>query len=234
MFLFKNISVVGICPTHKVLTHIAYRAVSGVFQTIDAPPPLHPASVSSPRSKGGGYTLAGRWGGGGSIVRKTPDIGLASYSIIPPRSHSPPSAIAYRLSHKHLSATQREERLREKGRELTILSVLARSQSNLPYGRRPPCSLVWSGEVLQLLLSVAVGHPEETGHPFSATSVNWEKKGIRGGKIVLFVNIFGSLEGLYKNGVTGLHIDYSVGTYKIVLSQCTYVINFKKIKTGYE
>ncbi len=46
------------------------------------PPPLLPASVSSPRLW---YTLAGRWGGGGSIFRKTPDIGLASYSIIPLR-----------------------------------------------------------------------------------------------------------------------------------------------------
>ncbi len=68
---------------HKVLINIEYRAVSGVFQTIDPLPP--PPSVSSPRTKG--YTLAGWWGGGvGSICRKTPDIGLASYSIIPLRS----------------------------------------------------------------------------------------------------------------------------------------------------
>jgi hypothetical protein len=33
-----------------------------------------------------GYTLAGRCGGGKSIFRKTPDIGLASYSIILLRS----------------------------------------------------------------------------------------------------------------------------------------------------
>ncbi len=71
--------------THKVLKYIEYRSVSGVFRTIDSPPPLHPASVSSTRTKGGGgvgYTLAWRWGGGGSIFRKTPDIGLASYSIM--------------------------------------------------------------------------------------------------------------------------------------------------------
>ncbi len=54
-------------------------AVSGVFQNIDPPAPLHPATVSSPRTKGEGYTLAGRWGGGGSIFWKTPDIGLASW-----------------------------------------------------------------------------------------------------------------------------------------------------------
>ncbi len=70
---------------HKVLTNIEYRAVSGVFRTIDPPTPPHTTSVSSPRTKGGGYTLAGQWGGGGSIVRKTPDIGLASYNIIPLR-----------------------------------------------------------------------------------------------------------------------------------------------------
>jgi hypothetical protein len=52
---------------HKVLTYIEYRAVSGVFRTIDPPPPLHPASVSSPRTKRGGWVhtrLAVRgWGG---------------------------------------------------------------------------------------------------------------------------------------------------------------------------
>ncbi len=66
---------------------IEYRAVSGVFRNIDPQPPLHPAIVSSPRTqrRGGGYTFSGRWGGGGSIFRKTPDIGLASYSIIPLR-----------------------------------------------------------------------------------------------------------------------------------------------------
>jgi hypothetical protein len=65
---------------HKVLTYVEYRAVSDVFQNIDPPPPLRLASVSSPRTKGGGYTLAGRRGGGGSIFWKTPAIGLASYS----------------------------------------------------------------------------------------------------------------------------------------------------------
>jgi hypothetical protein len=40
-------------PYHKVLTYIEYRAVSGVFQTIDPHPPLPLASVSSPRTKGG-------------------------------------------------------------------------------------------------------------------------------------------------------------------------------------
>jgi hypothetical protein len=77
---------------HKVLTYIEYRAVFGVFRTIDPSipppqppqPPLHPASVSSRRTKGGGYTThsPGGEGVGGSIFRKTPDIGLASYSII--------------------------------------------------------------------------------------------------------------------------------------------------------
>ncbi len=38
----------------KYLHIIEYRAVPDVFQTIDPPPPLHPASVSSPRTKGGG------------------------------------------------------------------------------------------------------------------------------------------------------------------------------------
>ena len=64
---------------HKVLTHVEHRAVSGVFHTIDPPPPLQPASVSSLAH------LPGCEGGGGSIFWRTPDKGLVSYSIIFPR-----------------------------------------------------------------------------------------------------------------------------------------------------
>ncbi len=38
---------------HKVQRYKEYRAVSGVFRTIDPPPHLHQESVSSPRTKGG-------------------------------------------------------------------------------------------------------------------------------------------------------------------------------------
>jgi hypothetical protein len=68
---------------HKVLTYVEYRAVSGVFQNID--PPLSIQRVCPPTApKAEGYTLARRWGGGGSIsiLWKSPDVGLASYSII--------------------------------------------------------------------------------------------------------------------------------------------------------
>ncbi len=71
---------------HKVFTYIEYRAVSGVYRTIDPPTPLHPAIVSSPRTKGGGLQTRRTVRGWGSIFRKTPDIGLASYGIIPLRS----------------------------------------------------------------------------------------------------------------------------------------------------
>ncbi len=48
---------------------------------------------------------------------------------------------------------------------------------------------------------------------------------------MLFLNILGSLEGLYENSVKGSQ--YSVVAHRIVLAQCTYyVINFKRIKTG--
>jgi hypothetical protein len=66
-----------------------YRVQSCVWrlQNIDPSPSFYPASLSSPRTKGGGYTLAWWLGvGGGSIFWKTPDIGLASYSIIPLRA----------------------------------------------------------------------------------------------------------------------------------------------------
>jgi hypothetical protein len=51
---------------HKVLTYIEYRAVSGVFQTIDHPPPLHLASVTYPCTKGGG--------GGGYTVKRVDEV----------------------------------------------------------------------------------------------------------------------------------------------------------------
>jgi hypothetical protein len=47
---------------HKVLTYVEYRTVSGVFQNIDSPPPLRPASVSSPRTKGRGGGIHTRQG----------------------------------------------------------------------------------------------------------------------------------------------------------------------------
>jgi hypothetical protein len=73
---------------HKVLTYKEYKAVSGVFRTIDPPPPLHPASVSSPAPKAGGTHSPGGEGVGGLYFWKTPDLGLASSSIIPLREIS--------------------------------------------------------------------------------------------------------------------------------------------------
>ncbi len=56
--------------------------MSGVFRTIDPPPPLHPASVSSPRTKGGGvHTRRGGGGGGVNISEDArPWIGLLQYN----------------------------------------------------------------------------------------------------------------------------------------------------------
>ncbi len=67
---------------HKVLTYI-YRVQSSVWRLSN----YRPRRVcTSPPLVRGEVTLAGwRWGGG-SIFRKTPHIGLASYSIIPLRN----------------------------------------------------------------------------------------------------------------------------------------------------
>jgi hypothetical protein len=73
---------------HKVLTYIEYRAVSGVFRTIDPPAPLHPASLSSPAPKaGGGHTRPTRRAvrGWGVNISEDARYGLASHSIIPLR-----------------------------------------------------------------------------------------------------------------------------------------------------
>jgi hypothetical protein len=50
------------CTVRPPWAQSTYKAVSDVFQNIDPHPPLQPASVSFPRNKGRGYTLAGRWG----------------------------------------------------------------------------------------------------------------------------------------------------------------------------
>ncbi len=75
------------CCSQSTYIYTVYRAGSGVFRTTVLNP--HPLSTQrvcpTTAPKAGGYTLAGRWGGGGSIFRKTPDIGLASYSTIPLR-----------------------------------------------------------------------------------------------------------------------------------------------------
>jgi hypothetical protein len=54
--------------SHKVLTYVEYRAVSGVFQNIDPSSPLHPASVSSHLTKSREDTLDG--GGGQYFGRR--------------------------------------------------------------------------------------------------------------------------------------------------------------------
>ncbi len=43
---------------HKVLTYVEYRAVSGVFQNIDPPPPLQPSKCLLPKGVGPSTTLA--------------------------------------------------------------------------------------------------------------------------------------------------------------------------------
>jgi hypothetical protein len=75
---------------HKVLTYIEYRAVSGVFRTIDPHPPLPLASVSSPRTKDGGRTHSP--GGEGVGVNISEDarhwIGLLQYNPSTVLTHS--------------------------------------------------------------------------------------------------------------------------------------------------
>ena len=63
--------------------------MSGIFQNID-PPPLSTQRLCPPPHQTG-YILVGQWGGGGSIFWKTPDIGLASYSLIPLRCKQKPA-----------------------------------------------------------------------------------------------------------------------------------------------
>ncbi len=91
--VFCDLLVLWMKPfPHKVLTYVEYRLQNSVWRLPPLHPPLHAASVSSPRTKGGGGTHSpgGEGVGGGQLFWKTPDIGFASYSIISLRFTPPP------------------------------------------------------------------------------------------------------------------------------------------------
>ncbi len=71
-------------PTHKVLTHVEYRAVSGVFQNIDPPPPYPPSEcVPPPAPKVVGTQSPGGEGGVGVNILEDSRhrIGLLQYNL---------------------------------------------------------------------------------------------------------------------------------------------------------
>ncbi len=74
--LQRTFEVLGIGGGTK---YYIYRVQSSVWRL----PNYWPPTPSPPNQSV--LTRTGRWGGGESIFRKTPDIGLASYSIIPLR-----------------------------------------------------------------------------------------------------------------------------------------------------
>jgi hypothetical protein len=94
-FFYSVPSLSSVCPTclhllfipqNTYIYTVEYRAVSGVFRTIDPPTPSQPSEcVLPPHQRLRGKHSPGGDGVGGSIVRKTPDIGLGSYNIIPLR-----------------------------------------------------------------------------------------------------------------------------------------------------
>jgi hypothetical protein len=69
--------------SHKVLTTVEYRAVSGVFQNIDPPPSSPPSECVHPPHQRRGYTLAGRRGGWGVNILEDARhrIGLLQYNL---------------------------------------------------------------------------------------------------------------------------------------------------------
>ncbi len=88
---FENVCHAVVGCGRKILTYV-HRTVSDVFRTIDSPPtpPLHLASVPSPRTKGVHTRRAARgWPVGGQYFDISEDarhwIGLLQYSIIPLR-----------------------------------------------------------------------------------------------------------------------------------------------------
>jgi hypothetical protein len=69
ILVYGYISATFYTYPRKVLTYIEHRAVSGVFRTIDPPPPLQPASLSSPRTLApGGEGVGGQYFGRRQIL----------------------------------------------------------------------------------------------------------------------------------------------------------------------
>ncbi len=69
------------CCRHKVLTCIEYRAVSGIFRTIETPPPPSTQGCVLPRTKRGGvhtHCAVRGWAGGQYFGRRL--IGLLQYN----------------------------------------------------------------------------------------------------------------------------------------------------------
>ncbi len=75
---------------HKVLTYVEYRAVSGVFQNIDPPPPSPPSEYVLPRTKGRGvHTRRAVRGWRVNILEDARHwIGLLQYNLSTPRTNN--------------------------------------------------------------------------------------------------------------------------------------------------
>ncbi len=76
--------------------HVEYRAVSGVFQNIDPPRPSPTMGVECDlpphQRRGGGYTLAGRWGV--NILEDARHwIGLLEYNLSMGSTITPPPSV---------------------------------------------------------------------------------------------------------------------------------------------
>jgi hypothetical protein len=71
------------CTDHKVLTYVEYRAVSGVFQNIDSPPPSPPSEcVLPPHQRRGVHTRRAVRGWGVNILEDARQrIGLLQYNL---------------------------------------------------------------------------------------------------------------------------------------------------------
>ena len=79
-----------ILSAHKVLTYVEYRAVSGVFQNIDPPPPLPLTSESCPpHQRRGGTHPPGGEGVGGLTVSLIPSTGIPVFQPGGPVRHCP-------------------------------------------------------------------------------------------------------------------------------------------------
>ncbi len=96
---YLNIKKLNVCPQRPLPTKYLHMQSTELCLASSKiltphPPPLHPKSVSSLRTKGGGIhsTLAGRWGGGGSIFWSARHwIGLLQYNPPTSKTHLVPT-----------------------------------------------------------------------------------------------------------------------------------------------
>ncbi len=163
---------------HKVLTYVEYRAVSGAglaSSNILTPTPSPPSECVLPPHQWRRVHIRRAVRGWGSIFWKTPDIGFASYSLIPLRVRLTGSGWAFRPENPPFCDTL-HTLPRSSDIAKNVYSIAVRINSLVPYSKcsekQHSCrfctdldwhSLLWINAHGQGILTIFINyHPQQS------------------------------------------------------------------------